>query len=182
MTKTITFSALSVPSIDKAIRELREFQDLVRKATEELVRVLTERGKEAAQLEILRLGAFDTGQLVDTMTGVFDSGSRTGIIATHAYYAVFVEYGTGVIGESESYTGTFWPGPVTVKGKTYTRYDTNHHGDAGWLYISDRDGRLHWTRGRESSPFMYNTYRQLQQMANSVANEVFNRRIGGGQA
>ena len=174
-TKTIQFT-LDVSSIAQAIQEVEKYRDDLKQAIQELVRALTEEGREAAVMNVVRLGAFDTGQLADTSfhtRGYYNDDYSIGIIYTDAYYAVFVEYGTGVVGMSEPYSGPFMPVSVTVKGNTYSAYDQNGHGDAGWWYISDRDGKRHWTKGQPSRPFMYNTKEQLQSLCGQIAKEVF---------
>ena len=165
---------LEPASIDSAIREVERYRDDLMNAIQELVRSLTEDGREIAVLKILQLGAFDTGQLADNIRtrGYYSDVTNVGIIWAQAYYAVFVEYGTGVVGMGEPYTGPFMPGAVTVKGNTYTAYDTNGHGDAGWSYISDRDGKLHWTRGQPSRPFFYQTYMELVREAQQRFNAL----------
>lgn len=159
--KTITFS-LNEKSINQAIRELDEYRkEFVRKCNQ-LVKELVAHGEEVAKLEVLRLGAFDTGNLADTITGFYDEESHVGFIRANAWYAVYVEYGTGVVGN-----GTH-PQPAT--GWTY---DIHHHGNNGWIYWSGRDGMWHWTKGQVASPFMYNTFRTLQQAAHDYAKNIF---------
>lgn len=152
-TKTISFS-LNALSIDSAIRELERYIDALQRAVNELANALVVEGTEIAKLEVLRLGAFDTGELADSIQGFYDSATQVGIIRTDVYYAVFVEYGTGVVGERNAH-----PYPVGWE------YDVNGHGDNGWVYHSDRDNKFHWTKGQPASPFMYNTFRQLQRLA-----------------
>ena len=159
--RVIEFS-LDSKSIDKAIIELKKFKDDLINAMGELVRALTMDGKEHAQLEILRLGAFDTGLLADTMVGDYDASTHTGVIYTKAYYAAFVEYGTGVKGAREPHPA---PGGWV--------YDSNMHGDSGWVYYDDREERFRWTKGTEASPFMYNTYKYLTQIAQDMARQYF---------
>ena len=162
--KTISFG-LNVQDINKAIRELEEYRkDLIRKCNE-LIQQLTEYGYEFAKFEVLRLGAFDTGNLADSIQGYFDPDIGIGFIRAEAWYAVYVEYGTGVVGANNAH-------PNTASGWVY---DVNHHGDDGWVYFSARDGmcQFHWTKGQPSRPFMYNTYRELQQKAQEIARSIF---------
>ena len=124
-----------------------------------LVRALTEEGRDAAVINVVNLGAFDTGELADTSfhtRGYYNENYCVGIIYTDSYYAIFVEYGTGVVGEGGR------KHPLLPSG---WKYDINKHGDDGWWYISDRDGKLHWTKGQESRPFMYETYKELMRIA-----------------
>ena len=161
--KKISFS-LSPESIDAAIRELEQYKKDFNRKCNELIQQLTEHGYEFAKLEVLRLGAFDTGNLADSIQGYFDANSRVGFIRAECWYAVYVEYGTGVVGASHRHKNAAAHGWV---------YDQNQHGDSGWVYFNDREGKVMWTKGQPSSPFMYNTYRELQRKALSIAKTVF---------
>lgn len=179
MPKTITFS-LDSASIGKAISELNGFIDDVRRMMGELVKQLTEQGAQVAMVKVAELGAVDTGELSDSIWGVYDEESHVGIIRASAPYAFFVEYGTGVMAQGHPGAGDGWdPPPVTVEmnGKSYgpyTQYDTNGHGENGWFYTSERDGKSHWTRGQVGRPFMYETFKELQNLAPSIAAKIFN--------
>lgn len=175
-THTIRFS-LDTSSITRAIQEVEEYRDKLVNAVNELVRTLTEDGVRIAAVNVQQVGALDTGELTDSFVGVYNDSTHVGILRSDAYYAVFVEYGTGVVGAGSPYTGPFMPAAVTVtntytgKSYTYGAYDQNGHGDAGWWYISDRDGHSHWTRGQPSRPFFYRTYMELAQMAQQAFND-----------
>ena len=129
-----------------------------------MILALTEAGVEIAKAEIREMGAKYTGELESSIEGFFNSASGTGIIKAGAWYAVYVEFGTGIIGENSPH-----PSP---KG---WQYDINDHGEEGWFYLNSRDSALHWTQGMKSRPFMYNTARQLEQECNRIAKEVFGR-------
>lgn len=178
-TKTITFS-LSEASIDRAIRELEMYTEEVKRCAGELVRRLTEEGVNAAIAQIAMLGAVDTGELSDSIDGYYSEETHTGFVRTTAPYAFFVEYGTGIRGTKHPGEAEWAPPPVTVNmnGKDYgpyTGHDTNGHGENGWYYISERDGRRHWTRGMPSRPFMYETYKALEDMSQRIFEEVFSK-------
>lgn len=167
--KTISFT-LSERSINQAIKQVEDYRkDFIRKCNE-LLQQLTDYGWEFARMEVLRLGAFDTGNLADNIRGYFDPESRVGMIWTGmgAWYAVYVEYGTGVVGKRE-------PHPEAVSHGWY--YDVNNHDEKGWVYFNEREGKAMRTKGQPSSPFMYNTFRELQRKAREIAASVFN---GGG--
>jgi hypothetical protein len=162
---TISFS-LGEKEINRAIRELNRYRDeLVRKCNE-LIKQLTDYGYEFAKFEVLRMGAFDTGELADSIQGYFDPNVGVGFIRAECWYAVYVEFGTGVVGAAESH-----PTAVAEHGWVY---DYNHHGNSGWVYFNDREGKVMRTRGQPSHPFMYNTFRELQTKAHDIAKSVFN--------
>ena len=87
--KTISFS-LSEKSINQAIRDLEDYRkDFLRKCNE-LIRQLTQHGEEIAKMEVVQLGAFDTGNLHDSIHGYFDPDVGIGFIRAEAWYAVYV--------------------------------------------------------------------------------------------
>lgn len=63
-------------------------------------------------------------------------------------WAIFVEYGTGIVGKQA---------PHHPKPQLPWVHDSHEHGDAGWFYM--KDGRGHWTAGQASRPFMYDTWK-----------------------
>lgn len=163
-TKTISFT-LDASSIARAIRELEQYRDDLVNAVNELVRKLTEDGIRVAAVNVQRLGALDTGELADSFMGVYDEVGQMGFLRTDCWYAVFVEYGTGVVGQGSPHPGPWVPPIVFYKDRIYTQHDTYGHGDNGWWYISEHDGHRHWTKGQPSRPFFYQTYMELAQMA-----------------
>lgn len=164
MKHTISFG-LNGKDIDRAVRELTEYRkDLIKKCNE-LIRTLTEYGYEFAKFEVLRMGAFDTGNLADSIQGYFSPEEGIGYIRADCWYAVYVEFGTGVVGANSPQD------PLAIAHGW--QYDVNHHGDSGWVYWSGRDGMFHWTKGQPSHPFMYQTMRRLQGEARSAASRIF---------
>ena len=163
--RTISFG-LNEKDLNRAIRELEEYRKEFLRKCNELIRQLTEHGEEIAKLEVVQLGAFDTGNLHDSIHGYFDPESRVGFIRAECWYAVYVEYGTGIVGARN---------PHPLSGDHGWVYDINNHGENGWVYFSAHNGQcaFHHTRGQVSSPFMYNTFRILQQQAHNYAQTVF---------
>lgn len=192
--KNISFS-LSRASINAAIKEVKDFKEKLGPAVGELIRELTEKGVEIAQIEIASMGAVGTSALIESISEKFDSGDRVGQIFTMLEYAIFVEYGTGVVGENSPHPGINdkdWIDPegVTVKGETYSSYDQNEHGEGGWWYPSPdgwyvpKDGvtneeglSLAWTKGMPSRPFMYNTMRELEVYAEEMGGRIIAKYI-----
>ena len=89
----------------------------------------------------------------DSMSGGMIS-DREGVVTTGGMDAAVVEYGTGIIGSALPH-----PEPEGWQ------YDINGHGVDGWSYRSSKDGKVHWTLGYESRPFMYNTLKDLETFA-----------------
>ena len=164
MGKTTISFGLNEKDINRAIKELENYRKEFLRKCNELIRQLTDYGYEFAKMEVLRMGAFDTGNLADSIQGYFDPNVGIGFIRAECWYAVYVEFGTGVVGAGAAHPAA---------GAHGWNYDANHHGDSGWVYFSDRDGQFHWTKGQISNPFMYNTMRELQRKAVDMAKSVF---------
>jgi len=163
MMKTITMT-LDSKDIARAIREVEQYRNELNLKVSRLVEALTDSGVVIAQMQVKALDAIYTGELLTSIEGYFSPSTNVGIIIAGAPYAAYVEFGTGIVG-----AGAPHPTPL---GWTY---DVNSHGDAGWWYLNPRDGRVHWTKGMKSRPFMYNTVRELEQICARVAREVFGR-------
>lgn len=105
---------------------------------------------------------FATGELENSIhSDTPDEPNSVDIVADsdHAYY---VEYGTGVDGATIPH-----PNP-----EVDWQYDVNGHGEDGWRYL--KGGKLHWTKGMPSRPYMYRTSVDLEENAEQIAREVFN--------
>lgn len=164
MGKRVIRMGLNTQDINRAIREVRAYKQEVIEKTKSLVAELTDYGVEVARVQLAQLGVDYTGALSASMVGYFSPATGVGIIRAGSAYAVFVEFGTGVVG-----AGSPHPDPVGWQ------YDANNHGEKGWMYFNDNDQKWHWTKGMESRPFMYNTARTLEQECSQIAKEVFGR-------
>lgn len=153
---------LNERDITRAMNEIVLTKRRIEKRTEQLVRRLTEDGAEIARVQIASLGAVYTGALLGSIEGFYDPQTRVGIIRANTPYAVYVEYGTGIVG-----AGSPHPEP-----EGYV-YDVNGHGEAGWTYWNPNDQRFHLTAGMPARPFMYNTREQLREECQRIAKEVF---------
>ena len=172
MSKTIRFS-LDAESVERAAREVERFAEELKALLGELVRLLTEQGAQVASVKVAQLGAVDTGELSDSFIAEYNEQDHIGIIRSIATYAFFVEYGTGIVGAGSPHPdmGGMWTPPPS----NWSDYDTNKHGEAGWWYVNkDRDGKLHWTRGMPSRPFFYETYKELEQLAQERFSQLYN--------
>lgn len=161
MGKTIEFD-LSSAGLGKAIRDYQRFRMEFLKKCDGLIQKLTDKGVEVAKMTVAALGKVYSGELQNSISGFFDTSSRTGIIRAGAWYAVYVEYGTGVVGAANPH-----PSP---EGWVY---DVGGHGAEGWTYYNPKDGKFHHTTGEPSAPFMYSTMKELENLCGEIAQEVF---------
>ena len=162
MSKTVIRFSLNPNDIDRAIKEVEKFKQDFQRKCNLLVQALTEYGLEVARVQVVQLDAWYTGELLSSIDGYFSPTYGVGIIKAGAYYAAYVEFGTGVVGSSSPH-----PDPQGWQ------YDVNAHGDEGWVYYDDYSGEFRWTKGFKSRPFMYNTARELEKECKRIALEVF---------
>ena len=164
MAKTIIRFSLDRKDIDRAIKELKQFKNEFLKKCNQLVQELTDYGVDVAKVEVTQLDAVYSGELRDSIEGYFSPTTGVGIIRAGALYAVYVEFGTGVVGSQSPH-----PNPNGYQ------YDIHNHGEDGWVYYNDDIDGFRWTKGFKSRPFMYNTARQLEKDFKRIAEEVFNQ-------
>lgn len=162
MSKTVIRLSLNPDDIDRAIQDVEKFKQEFQRKCNLLVQALTEYGLEVAKVQVVQLDAWYTGELMSSIDGYFSPTYGVGIIKAGAYYAAYVEFGTGVVGSSSPH-----PDPQGWQ------YDINAHGDDGWVYFDDYSGEFRWTKGFKSRPFMYNTARELEKECKRIALEVF---------
>lgn len=164
MAKTVIRFSLNEKDINRAIKELKLFKEVFLEKCNHLIETLTDHGVEVARVEVRRLDAWYTGELMNSIDSYYSPTYNVGIIKAGAYYAAYVEFGTGVVGSKSPH-----PNPQDWQ------YDVNNHGDEGWVYYDDDGGKFRWTKGFKSRPFMYNTARQLEKDCKKIAQEVFGR-------
>ena len=168
LTKTISMT-LDQKSLDEAIREIELFEQDLKNALDGLCRVLMDEGVAHAKMELTAFPAIDTGALMASIGhGMFDPSSGVGIIYAGAYYAAYVEYGTGVRGEANPH-----PEPGTAGWKYNLKGYGKKGKQSGWYYQPvGGGGKWVWTSGMPARPFMYNTLRYLEEYAERKAGDI----------
>lgn len=157
--------SLNPKDLDFGIRKLLWLKKTLQARMDDVGEELVRRGVLIAKQKVADMDAVYTGQLMASIDGWYDRNTHTGAISTNGVpYAAYVEYGTGIVGAM-----SYHP-----KADDWD-YDLKHHGYEGWYYLNDRDGRVHWTAGFKSRPFMYETAEELQDMAPKVAKEILKR-------
>lgn len=152
---------LDPKSIENAINELNAYKEEVERRVKLLITVLVERGAEIARAKIVEMEAIDKGNLLNSVESVL--AGNVGYIRVNADYGIFVEFGTGIVGEGKSHPQA---------GEFDWEYDIHEHGEAGWHFPAD-DGSWPITKGQPSRPFMYETAQQLRAELPSIIKEVF---------
>lgn len=184
--KTISMNCLSQSSIQNAIKQLRDYQNSLTYKCQMVAQKLAEKGVEIARVQIADLDAVFTSELLSSIHSEYEGSTKSGgvwAVVAGTDHAMFVEFGTGIVGQEHPYPGEF-PDGVTwdyASGKTIRQamQDISINGDAFvkageyyWTYIGD-DGKLHITKGMPSRPFMYYTSLQLMKLVEKTVKEVF---------
>lgn len=162
MPKIIT-TDLSEEGLTGAIRKVEMYKAELRTKLDLLFRLLLSEGAQIASARVIALDAVYTTELVNSIDSFVLSESRdsaVGVIQAGAAHAVYVEFGTGIVGK-----GT----PHPLGGN----YDVNGHGEDGWWYFDENAQQFFWTQGMESRPFMYETAKELRRSLLGMAREVF---------
>jgi len=146
---------LDPSSITKAIREVKKYKKDFERKVEKLIKLLVDKGVEIAR----ELVPVDFGDLRESIQGRVEDGK--GLIYTDCPYAIYVEFGFGVVGGRD-------PHP-----KISVQYDVNHHGEKGWFYFDKKRGVWRWSKGQPSKPFMFHTAQRLEEYVPEAVKEVF---------
>lgn len=170
---------LTAASINAAIREINMMANQLEEQCLELVRLMQEEGVSIAKMQVMALDAVMTGDLEQSIKGVFDKERGVGIVYSDVPHALFVEFGTGVEGDRTFHDMS---GAENINWE----YDTNQHGDNGWWYPAPwgwwipKEGAhagepMAWTKGMPARPFMLDTLRWLEEIAPERASGMFNQ-------
>lgn len=174
MGKTVITLELSEKSIQNAIRELRAYQNSLTYKCQLLAEKLAEKGVEIARVQVADLDAIFTSELISSIHAEYQGSMKNGgiwAVIAGTDHAMFVEFGTGTVGERSPYKGEL-PEGVSWKYATGKTIRQLSDGRYGWFYPAD-DGNWYFTEGMPSRPFMYLTANELRQIVTKTAKEVF---------
>lgn len=168
--KTITID-LSLKSLDAAIMEIGKLANDIDEALAATAEGLTQFGEDMAESYFKNsVATLVAGDGPDVGFGsVYDEEERTGQVMAFGEEAAFYEYGTGYVGMNAPHpgivSGESTPPIVFSGGRAYTQYDTYNHGPDGWYYFDWEDGKYRHTVGMVGLAYMYDTYKQLRELA-----------------
>ena len=139
-----------------------------------LAEKLAEKGVEIARVQIADLDAIFTSELISSIHSEYKGSTKGGgiwAVVAGTDHAMFVEFGTGTVGQQNPYPGKL-PDGVSwqyASGKTIHQISDERY---GWFYQDD-NGDWWFTEGMPSRPFMYLTANELRQIVTQTAKEVF---------
>ena len=172
--KTISMNCLSQSSIQNAIKQLRAYQDSLTYKCQMVAQKLAEKGVEIARVQIADLDAVFTSELLSSIHSEYEGSTKGGgvwAVVAGTDHAMFVEFGTGIVGKQSPYPGEL-PDGVTwnyASGKTIHQLADGRY---GWFY-QDGEGQWWFTEGMPSRPFMYYTSLELKKLVVKTVKEVF---------
>lgn len=143
--------------IMKAASIFKGMQDEVRKRISQAIKNSLEEGLEYMIPKI----PVDTGDLRESAHVVFKEGSLEGELVVDSDHAIYVEFGTGIVGKNS-------PHPEKDSGW----YDVNNHGEKGWVIILS-SGEYRTTRGQIGKHFFYDTRLYVEERLNYWLDELF---------
>lgn len=173
MAKKVISMTLSQKSVQNAIQEIRSYQNSLEYKCRLLAEKLAEKGVEIARVQVADLDAVFTGELIQSIHSEYVGSVKGGAIfsvVADSSHAVFVCFGTGIVGQESPYPGKL-PDGVTweyASGKTIRQLADGRY---GWFY--PKDGKWYFTEGMPSRPFMYYTANELRDLILETAKEVF---------
>lgn len=166
---------LSIKGIQNLQKQLLNYKDnILQHRVDLFAKTLAERGVEIAQVNVARMDAIFTGELISSIHTRYGGSTKraaTFFIVADSEHAVYVEFGTGQLGEEGGYP---YPFPEGINwdynsGEQIIQLST---GEYGWFYPMD-DGTWRFTQGMPSRPFMYETSLELMQSVVKIAKEIF---------
>lgn len=156
--------ALSVESVNDAIKQVNAYGKSLERKCEELSKRLVELGVEVAKVTVRK----DTGELESGIR--FEKGlDGEYLLVSEGEYAIFVEFGTGVVGQG-TYPGNLLPGYGYDERRTPAAHDPI---DPTIWYYRDRDGRVRSTRGQTANAYMATSAEAMRNAILATAKEVF---------
>lgn len=176
MAKRTFKTDLSVNGIENLKKKLLNYKNnILQQKVDLLAKTLAERGVEIAQVNVAKLDAIFTGELINSIHidyGSSTKGTAIFYVVADSDHAAFVEFGTGQIGKEAPYPYPLPDGVMWEYNTGKTIFEISP-GQYGWFY--PRDGKWYFTQGMPSRPFMYETSLELMQMVVNTAKEVFGK-------
>lgn len=163
---------LDPQSVDNAIRELNQYKTEVENKTRQLVQRLVDLGANVVRVKIVEMGAYYSGELYAGAGGYYSPTLNAGVVRVTSDHVAFVEFGTGVMGQSNPHKNGEYLSKASWAYATGRTIFTTKYGRVGWYYPTD-NGEYRFTEGMKSRPFMYETALELQREFPRIAREVF---------
>ncbi len=173
MNRTIHIDVLSAASINAAVRELRAYQDWLRRKADELrERVAYFIAKDASAVFNTAVAddLIGEGAVIGSVDVVVEDKGDFTVVIANGEDAVFMEFGAGVY-----YNGSVGSSPNPLGaglGYTIGSYGDGKGAREVWGF-KGADGELHLSHGTPASMPMYKALMSVRQDLERIAREVF---------
>ncbi|MEG1106681.1 MAG: hypothetical protein RSD63_08225 [Eubacterium sp.] len=176
--KRVVKTQLRTASIQRSIRELESYKGELSVKIDHFMKFIAyEAEKYCKSICPVGLGTGEGGgHLRDSIKAVYDPSTKIITVRAGSYWAVFVEYGTGIVGKNSphpdpgswKYRGTeYWVYPITRS--TYEAMKSE-----GMPVSMNKSGQCFAaTKGMESRPFMYMTAQFINDLIDKKARSFF---------
>lgn len=177
MKKKIEIDPFDKRSIAKAINELDNYYEQLEEKCKKLVLKLAEHGAEVAKATIASL-PYSTGDLLNNIYAVYDEKNHCAMLKADSDHAVFVEFGTGLVGEGTYPNSEYlslaeqfgWQGYLVGGEENQEFLSTT--GRWGWITIMN-NGKVYFTEGQEAKHFMDDAGKAIQEQFETLVQQVF---------
>lgn len=177
MKRKIEIDVFDKHSIIEAIEKLEDYYDELENKCKQLVVLLADYGVEVAKLSLVAL-PYSTGDLESSIFSIYDEKNQCALVKADNEHAVFVEFGTGIVGEgtypNEKYLSLAeqygWQG-YYVGGEEGKEFTTKA-GREGWITIMN-NGQIRFTEGQEAKHFMDDAVIGMSEMFKEAVRQVF---------
>ena len=174
--KRVVKTQLRTASIQRTIRHLESYKgELNTKIDHFMTFIAYEAEKYCKSICPVGLGT-NGGHIRDSIKATYDPKTKIITVRAGSEWAVFVEYGTGILGKNSphpepgtwSYPGTeSWVYPITED-----EYDAMK--SKGMAVAKNKEGQCFAaTKGMESRPFMYETTLFIEELIHTKARTFF---------
>lgn len=173
--KTFNANLFSLSDLKQLKKDLEDYKDDLQVKCTLIAEKLAQKGVEISKIQIQSLDAVFTGDLLNSIRSEYvssDKDSATFMVIADNEHAVFVEFGTGIVGKQSPYTGDIPINWDYASGKSIGYYEINGQMLYGWFYY-DANKRLRFTQGMPSRPFMTNTSKLLEDEIADIVKSVF---------
>ena len=162
----LVFDVFDLKSVERVSKKFlanggisRQLERAVEDAIDEIRGRAERRMHEIMGIYPTRAGTLAGSNLASTISSY--SVNDGFVIEVNGEYALYVEFGTGIVGKRSPHPN------ATQEG---WEYDKNGHGESGWFYMGE-DGRRHWTQGMPARPYIYQTSLYVRRITTRIINK-----------
>lgn len=157
---------LSTSEVREQREKLERYISKLESKADELCRRLAEIGVEAS---VAAIAHDESGELRRSIRWE-QVGDHEYLVVADCDYAVYVEFGTGVVGANGTYSGTRPDGIGEPRSRS-----THVNPDGSWVYYDEKQKRWRITSGQVPQGFMAQGAMAVEQAIPMIAKEVFAR-------